>query len=96
MRAATNAVIAFQVTRYRCPHCARTGSNRKRMQDHANDCSHDPDTRSCPTCAADVTARLVECIGEPSCLKGAREYGKTFAMHCPSWEPKATSAQVTG
>lgn len=43
--------IPVRVTRYRCPHCARSHSAKARCREHIVRCWHNPDARGCKTCA---------------------------------------------
>lgn len=85
-------VIPFQTTRYRCPHCRKTGSSRKRMQEHADACIVDPFTRACRTCKFDVSHVLASedhvTKTEKACSKGVRPYGAKLVKRCPSWVQK--------
>ncbi|WP_431861351.1 hypothetical protein [Azospirillum sp.] len=85
-------VIAYKTTRYRCPYCDKSGANKKRMQEHANDCIKDENTKACATCSADQSFWLRSDSGsltrENGCAKGAREYGKTLVKRCPHWQAK--------
>lgn len=47
----TPAPIAVKVTRWRCPHCARSHSTRARCTDHIGRCWQNPGARGCKTCA---------------------------------------------
>ncbi|TWA90721.1 hypothetical protein FBY14_104225 [Azospirillum brasilense] len=92
MEKTTHAVTPFTATRYRCPTCRKTGSSRAQMQAHADTCIHNPDTKACATCGANVQHRLPTEGGftiEHGCAKGAREVGKALNLNCPSWQPKA-------
>lgn len=42
--------IPLQVTRYRCPHCARTASSKSRTREHMARCWYNPAVRGCKTC----------------------------------------------
>ena len=42
--------IPVRVTRYRCPHCPRGHSTRRRAVEHIARCWHNPDVKSCKTC----------------------------------------------
>jgi hypothetical protein len=42
--------IPFRVTRYRCPHCPRTGASKARVREHIGRCWTNPATRGCKTC----------------------------------------------
>lgn len=44
--------IAFTVTRYRCPHCTRSGSKKPAIRDHIGRCWANPGNRTCRTCSA--------------------------------------------
>lgn len=42
--------IPVKVTRYRCPHCPRTGSSKARARTHMARCWYNPAARGCKTC----------------------------------------------
>ena len=42
--------IAVRVTRYRCPHCARSHSSRGRAVQHVGRCWRNPEAHGCKTC----------------------------------------------
>ena len=42
--------IAVRVTRYRCPHCARSHSSRGRAVQHVGCCWRNPEAHGCKTC----------------------------------------------
>jgi len=39
-----------RVTRYRCPHCPRTGSSKTRVREHMARCWYNPAAKGCKTC----------------------------------------------
>ena len=42
--------IPVRVTRYRCPHCARSASSKGRSREHIARCWYNPDAKGCKTC----------------------------------------------
>lgn len=74
--------IPVRVTRYRCPHCARSHSSRAGAVRHIARCWHNPDARGCKTCANfcpgsdDVCAAGVDLTGRPACA-GCKGVGAT-------------------
>lgn len=42
--------IPVRVTRYRCPFCSRTRSNKSRTREHIARCWENPDAKGCMTC----------------------------------------------
>lgn len=68
--------IPFTTTRYRCPHCPRTGSSKARITEHIGRCWLNPAARSCKTCKhfepygpenADACEVGVDLTGRPQC-----------------------------
>lgn len=45
--------IAYTATRYRCPHCRKSWSNRANALKHLPLCFSDPARRTCKTCQHD-------------------------------------------
>lgn len=66
--------IAFRTTRYRCPHCPRTGSSKARVRDHIGRCWSNPAARGCKTCTHYQEASEA-CGCEPGCNWGGPEGG---------------------
>lgn len=78
--------IPFRVTRYRCPHCPRTGSGKARVAEHMARCWRNPAVRGCKTCRHFVTwmgdygsdcAVGVSLAGRPECTL-CHGFGRTF------------------
>ncbi|HEY3483555.1 MAG TPA: hypothetical protein VGL02_32210 [Streptomyces sp.] len=91
--------IAFTVTRYRCPACARTGSSRKRIADHIARCWLNPNARACKTCThymPPVGEPDVGYFSEEGCAAGLSfpedSLGRpTLAVGCPMWAGECTT-----
>lgn len=80
------APIPVRVTRYRCPHCARSHSTRTRCVQHIGRCWRNPDARGCKTCihfGVDITG-----YGE-DCVAGVNLQGKPACDACQGvgWDP---------
>lgn len=45
-----NQPIPIRVTRYKCPHCARSHSKKPACVGHIGRCWYNPENRSCSTC----------------------------------------------
>lgn len=74
--------IAVKVTRYRCPHCARSASSSTRCRKHMARCWYNPDGKGCKTCTffgvdwefGDVCEAGVSLAGRPECTNCAFGY----------------------
>ncbi len=71
--------IRLVVTRYRCPHCARSRSSKKATVEHIGRCWSNPAVRSCRTCRHFEPADDA-CGCEPGCNWG--NSGKGIPEHC--------------
>ena len=90
--------IVVKVTRYRCPFCSRSWSQRKRAADHVARCWRNPAVRACKTC---VYFQPYHWEGEPvpgiPGAVGCTEYPEACGRHedlreglrsgCPLWSP---------
>ncbi|GGN40440.1 hypothetical protein FHR83_007039 [Actinoplanes campanulatus] len=84
--------IAFTTTRYRCPHCPRTGAVRARVRDHIGRCWTNPAARGCKTCThyrppwddtCDAPQGCVGCAsGDESCAAGVSLAGRPECERC--------------
>ena len=61
--------IPFRVTRYRCPHCPRTGSSKALVTEHIGRCWLNPAARGCKTCV-NYLEPAEACGCEPGCNWG--------------------------
>lgn len=66
--------IPFRVTRYRCPHCPRTGSSKALVTEHIGRCWLNPAARGCKTCV-NYLEPAEACGCEPGCNWGGPEGG---------------------
>lgn len=89
--------IPVRVTRYRCPHCARSHSARRRAVEHIGRCWFDPDNRTCKTCANYEPPESGGCFGDPqcncpdtpqNCTAGVDlpDFGGEMVTGCEKWE----------
>lgn len=86
--------LAYQVTRYGCPHCRRYARSRPApVADHMTRCWRNPAVRACKTCThhcqeaaePDVGFRGFEwCDAQDVELDGIRD-------HCPLWQLRGAS-----
>jgi len=85
--------IPVRVTRYRCPHCHRTHSNKRSASQHIDRCWHNPDARGCKTCAHYTPAHwerldhpnpgVFACVDQPEgCNLGISLAGLPACQHC--------------
>lgn len=93
-------VTSFKATRYRCPHCGRTGGNKARVQAHANRCASDPQNNGCRTCAHDmaVDTRVMTDIGPAFktvryCEIGRRAEDALVIINCEHWRHAKHAAE---
>jgi len=86
------AVEPVKCTRYRCPHCRKTGSKRAYMQKHADGCAAVPDNRGCKTCRNDAAEFVLASDASAyrkvrTCAIGARDESIQIITHCQKWSP---------
>lgn len=71
--------IPVKVTRYRCPHCARSASSKARTREHMARCWRNPDAKGCKTCKHfdDTYEDYAE-----DCNVGVDLTGRPMCSHC--------------
>ncbi|WP_280244979.1 hypothetical protein [Nocardia abscessus] len=93
--------VAYTVVRHRCVFCRYSRTRRATVADHIERCWHNPQTRTCRTCASFVPAGAGrDCVpGRPcSCddTDAFCEEGVTLpadglpVIACPRWNSKET------
>jgi hypothetical protein len=87
--------IPVHVTRYRCPHCARSASSKGRSREHIARCWRNPEAKGCKTCKhfdntydyGDDCNVGVDLAGRPACAacagRGAVLGDELGASECP-------------
>ncbi|MER5461631.1 hypothetical protein ABT010_13275 [Streptomyces sp. NPDC002668] len=95
----TAVPVAIQVTRYACPHCARSRAKKAATVEHIARCWHNPDNRTCKTCVHfDPGGDACGC--EPGCNWGSSgpvgpscnatgqdlDFDQLPVTNCPKWE----------
>lgn len=89
--------IPIRVTRYKCPHCARSHSKKAACVGHIGRCWHNPENQSCATCAHwQAPGDGEQCIPGDNCscnrYPQACGAGEDLApeerprLRCPKWE----------
>lgn len=92
--------VRVQVTRWRCPHCSRSHSDRTRARAHMARCWLNPAVKSCKTCVNFDSGSNgcgtydCNCASGESCYRGlpvqvpneTRPNSFLFPVNCPLWE----------
>lgn len=86
-------LIPVRVTRYRCPHCARSASSKQRCREHIRRCWRNPDAKGCKTCKHfdNTYEDYGEDYGE-DCAVGVDLSGRPECQRCHGvgYDPAAT------
>jgi hypothetical protein len=91
--------IAFTTTRYRCPHCRRSGARAGNIRNHMTRCWFNPEIRGCKTCKhfdQDPGEPDVGLMGGESCELGVSLDGRPACHGCggSGWRDISSGAQV--
>lgn len=104
--------IPFKTTRYRCPHCPRTGASKARITEHMGRCWLNPAARGCKTCKhfepygpewGDACRLGVDLTGRPQCKTCAgfgdvpgEDLGMTECPECAGDGAEVKAGPITG
>jgi hypothetical protein len=87
-------VEVFLQRRFRCPHCRRSWTSKKRATEHVAVCWHDPARQACKTCRHHHEGSHGSHWEPPEpeyCAVDAAqdddEGNYVIATNCPVWEP---------